>query len=64
MPKAKPKGGAATPRQFRFTDEEIAEIDEVARTLAEPGIPVSRIAVLRMAFREFKARRMKAKAVK
>lgn len=56
----KPKGGAAKPRQFRFTDDEIARIDAAARSLAQPGVPVARITVLRLAFNEFEARRLKA----
>lgn len=49
-------GGATKPRQFRFTDAEVAEMDEVARLLAQPGVPVTRTTVLRLAFREFRDR--------
>lgn len=58
-PKIKTGGGAARPRQFRFTDDEIARIDAVARSMAEPGVPVDRITVLRIAFQEFERRRTK-----
>jgi hypothetical protein len=57
MAKPTTNAGAAKPRQFRFTDEEVARIDAVARTLAQPGVPVSRMTVLRLAFNEFEARR-------
>jgi hypothetical protein len=46
------------PRQFRFTDDEIDRIDAVAKSLAEPGVPVSRITVLRIAIRELAERRL------
>jgi hypothetical protein len=63
MPAKPPtKAGPTKPRQFRFTDDEIAEIDEVARSMAEPGVPVTRMTVLRMAFRAFKANRASGKA--
>ncbi len=51
------QGGASKPRQFRFTDAEITRIDAVALTLAEPGVPVTRTTVLRLAFEEFEAKR-------
>ena len=59
--KAAPKG-ATKARQFRFTDDEIDRIDAVARTLAQPGVPVTRTTVLRLAFEEFEAKRMKGAA--
>jgi hypothetical protein len=56
-----PKSKGTTPRQFRFTAEEIARIDAVALTLAMPGVPVTRTTVLRLAFAMLEARQMEGR---
>lgn len=48
-----------TPRQFRFTDEDLALMDRLAEVLApELGFVRTRVSVLRFALRELAARRM------
>jgi anti-sigma regulatory factor (Ser/Thr protein kinase) len=62
MPKAKPKGGATKPRQFRLTDAEIATIDLIAAHAASQlGFTPTRTDVLRLAVRELAERRLKLK---
>jgi hypothetical protein len=58
MPQQPTKKGRPTKaRQFRFTDAEIDRIDAIARSLAPPGVRVTRIDVLRLALMEFQPRR-------
>lgn len=56
-PKASP--GPTKPRQFRFTDSEIADLDALAMLMHQPGVFINRTTVLRLALQEFKARMMK-----
>jgi hypothetical protein len=57
-PKTATKGGATKPRQFRFTDDEIATMDAIAREIAghAAGMTVSRTDVLRVGIALAKAK--------
>lgn len=59
-PKAKPPGGATTPRQFRLTDAELETIDRIGRKLSnDPAVVVSRTDVIRAGIRMMAAKWLK-----